>query len=115
MKWLIDEMLPPALADELNALGHDACTVIAIGLGSADDATVYTAALDHNRVMVTENASDFAALVADRLARGEECVPVVLVRKADHPGGGALAHHLARQLDRWAAHNPEPYPGPHWP
>ena len=115
MKWLIGEMLPPAIASELNAMGHDAVSVAAAGLGGAPDDVVYAEALANDRVMVTENASDFAAIVAQRHANDEPCVPVVLVRKSDHPSGGALAHHLARSLNRWAASSPDPYPGPHWP
>ena len=115
MKWLLDEMLPPAIASELNAMGHDAVSVAAAGLGGAPDDVVYAEALANDRVMVTENASDFAAMVAQRLAQDQPCVPVVLVRKADRPRGGALAHHLANRLHEWANRNPDPYPGPHWP
>lgn len=115
MKWLIDEMLPPATAGELDALGHDALSVAEAGLAGAPDEGVYAEALAQGRVVVTENSSDFVAIVAQRLADEQPCMPVVLVRKADHPHGGALAHHLARHLHRWATHNPDPYPGPHWP
>lgn len=108
-------MLPPATAGELDALGHDALSVAAVGLVGADDETVYAEALSQDRVVVTENAADFAAIVAQRLADDQPCVPVVLVRKADHTPGGALAHHLARHLHQWATRNPDPYPGPHWP
>ena len=115
MKWLIDEMLPPATAGELNALGHDAFSVAEAGLAGEPDEAVYAEALVQDRVVVTENVSDFAVIVAQRLANEQPCVPVVLVRKADHPHGGGLAHHLARYLHEWATRNPAPYPGPHWP
>ena len=108
-------MLPLATVGELDALGHDAVSAAAAGLGATDDESVYAQAVALNRVVVTENASDFAAIAAQRLANDEPCVPVVLVRKADHPRGGALAHHLAQHLHRWASRNPDPYPGPHWP
>lgn len=108
-------MLPAATAGALNDLGHDAFSVVEVGLAEADDAAVYAAAVERGCVMVTENFADFAALVGQRLANGEACVPVVFVRKRDHPRGGALPVHLARRLDRWAAANAEPYPGVHWP
>ncbi len=108
-------MLPPTTAEELNALGHDAVNTAAAGLAGADDESVYAVALKQSRVVVTENFSDFAAIAAHRLANDYPCTPVVLVRKADHPRGGALAHHLARHLHHWATQNPTPYPGPHWP
>ena len=41
-------------------------------------------------------------------------VPVVFVRKHQHPRGSALAPALARHLHRWATENPKPYPGAHW-
>ncbi|WP_420433503.1 DUF5615 family PIN-like protein [Candidatus Poriferisocius sp.] len=115
MRWLIDEMLPPTTAEELNALGHDAISVAAVGLAGADDESIYAEALKQSRVVVTENFSDFAVIAAHRLANDYPCTPVVLFRKADHPRSGALAHHLARHLHHWATRNPYPYPGPHWP
>ena len=108
-------MLPLATAEELNALGHDSISVAATGLAGAADESVYAEALKQSRVVVTENFSDFAAIVTHRLANGDPCVPVVLVRKANYPRGGALAHHLARHLHQWATQNPHPYPGHHWP
>lgn len=115
MRWLIDEMLPPATADELNERGHEALSVAAAGLAATDDAIVYAAAVDQDRVMVTENFADFSVVFAQRLAGEQPCVALVFVRKKDYPRGGALASHLAAHLHRWATDNPDPYPGPHWP
>lgn len=115
MRWLIDEMLPQATATELGALGHDAVSVIDAGLTETGDVVIYQQAVDEHRVVVTENFADFSRIVEARFGRGEPCVPVVFVRKRSFPRGGALAHHLARHLDRWSADNPDPYPGPHWP
>ena len=115
MRWLLDEMLLPATADELNALGHDAIGVAASGLAETDDATIYAAAVDQGGTMVTENFADFGVIVTQRLAGEEPCVPLVFVRKNDFPRGSALASHLARHLHRRATDNTDPYPGPHWP
>lgn len=115
MRWLIDEMLPPATAVELKSLGHDAVGVADAGLRGDDDATVYAAAVEQQRIMVTENFADFAAIVTDRLAANEPSIPVVFVRKRHHPRGSALAPALARHLHEWAVKNPKPYPGVHWP
>ena len=38
-----------------------------------------------NRVVVTENFSDFSTIAAQRLANGDPCTPVVFVRKARPP------------------------------
>ena len=115
MKWLIDEMLPPATAAELTVLGHEALSVAEAGLGGSNDDTVYEAAVEHQSVIVTENFADFATTTNDRLAAGAPCVPVVFVRKHQHPRGSALAPALARHLHGWSVANPNPYPGVHWP
>lgn len=115
MRWLIDEMLPPATAAELNALGHDAVGVAEAGLAGCDDAAVYETAVEQQRLVVTENVADFATITKDRLAAGETSVAVVFVRKHQHSRGSALAPALARHLHRWATENPKPYPGAHWP
>ena len=87
LRWLIDEMLSPATAAELAALGHEALTVAEAGLGGSDGATVYETAVEQQRVIVTENFADFATITNDRLTAGAPCVPVVFVRKRQHPVG----------------------------
>lgn len=57
-----------------------------------------------DRVIVTENASDFAAVSA---------CPVLLVLKAWWPTA-SLTTSLASALDRWAAANPPPGRRAHW-
>lgn len=104
MRFLIDSMLPPRVADLLSAAGHDATTPTQLGAHNLpDDVLVQLAAAD-NRVIVTENASDFAAITA---------CPVLLVRKAWWPGA-SLAETLASALDRWAKANAEPGRWAHW-
>ena len=115
MRWLIDEMLPIAVADHLHQLGHDALGVAAAGLAETDDTVIYAAAVEQDRVVVTENFADFSVIVTQRVASDEPCVPVLFIRKQDFPRGGSLAPHLADHLHRWAPANPDPYPGPHWP
>jgi hypothetical protein len=113
--WLIDEMLPPAAAVELQRLGHDACSVSDVGLAGTSDDTVYDHAVSEQRIVVTENFADFARIVEQRQAHDQPCVAVVFGRKRAFPRGGALAVHLAQHLHEWAARHPDPYPGVHWP
>ncbi len=97
-------MLPPAVAEALDALGHDCATPSKLSAHNlADDVLVQLASVD-GRVIVTENASDFAAVT--------DC-PVLFVLKSWWPAG-SLASNLASALDRWAKANPEPGPWPHW-
>ena len=115
MRWLLDEMLPPATAAELRILGHDALTAVEAGLGGEDDAGVYEAAKEQGRIVVTENFADFATLVTDAQATNENPVTVIFVRKNSYARGSALGPALARHLHDWAVANPSPYPGIHWP
>ena len=98
MKFVINSMLPPRLAELLDAAGHDARTPTQLGAHNLpDDVLVQLAAAD-DRVIVTDNASDFAAITA---------CPVLLVRKAWWPAA-SLAETLAGALDRWAKTNAAP-------
>jgi predicted nuclease of predicted toxin-antitoxin system len=114
VRWLIDEMLPPDTATELNRRGHDGTSVASLGLAGQADPVVFDRVVAEGRVVVTENIADFAALLDQRLRNDEPAVPVVFVRKADLPRRGALPHHLAERLHTWAEANPDPYLGPHW-
>lgn len=115
MKWLIDEMFPHAVAEELRDKGHDAVAVFELEMQGALDDEVFERAVKEKRVVVTENFVDFAALVERRQADDDPCTPVVFVRKLSFPAGGALPAHLAEHLDLWAEANPDPYEGLHWP
>ena len=104
MRFLIDSMLPPRVAELLGEHGHDATTPTQLGAHNLpDDVLVQLAAAD-DRVIVTENASDFAATTA---------CPVLLIRKAWWPTA-SLAQTLAGALDRWAKANAEPGRWAHW-
>lgn len=108
-------MLPPATAAELVALGHEGVSVVDAGLSGSSDDVLYALAVEEKRVFVTENFADFATIPKERVARDKPGVPAVFVRKQDFPRGGALAPNLARHLHAWAADNPDPFPGVHWP
>jgi predicted nuclease of predicted toxin-antitoxin system len=115
VKWLIDEMLPPTTAAELNHRGHDAIHVNDLGLAGAADPVVFDAAVTQARIVVTENFADYATLLDQRLRHDQPAVPVVFVRKSDLPRRGALGMRLAERLHTWAASHPDPYLGVHWP
>src|SRR5438067_12979971 len=97
-------MLPPQVADRLNDIGHDAVTPTTLGAHSLPDDILIELASVERRVIVTENASDFA--------RATACT-VLLVRKSWWPSEG-LASRMAEVLDRWAAANADPGPWAHW-
>jgi predicted nuclease of predicted toxin-antitoxin system len=115
LRWLLDEMLPPPAAALLRDLGHDAVSVLEIGLAAASDDVVYERAVRDQRVMVTENFADYAIVLRERQMQGRACVPVVFVRRVDLPRRGALASRLVARLVAWGEANPEPAVGLHWP
>jgi predicted nuclease of predicted toxin-antitoxin system len=59
VKFLLDENLSHVHAGMLRSLGHDAVTVIDMGLGGADDSAVRAAAIASARILVTLDG-DFA-------------------------------------------------------
>lgn len=97
-------MLPPDTAELLAAAGHDATTPAQLGAHNLPDETLIALAAAQLRVIVTENASDFASVTA---------CPVLLVRKAWWPSE-SLAHKLAAALDRWACTNQQPGSWAYW-
>ena len=104
MRFLLDGMLPPQAAERLNAVGHDAVTPAQLGAHNLPDDVLVQIATAEARVIVTENASDFAQVTT--------CA-VLFVRKSWWPAEG-LATSLAGALNRWAAAHPDPGSWPHW-
>ena len=104
MRLLIDSMLPPLVAELLDARGHDATTPSKLGAHNLSDAALIEVATVERFVIVTENASDFASV--------DSC-PVLLVRKSWWPSR-SLSERLAASVDRWVLANPDPGQWAHW-
>jgi hypothetical protein len=104
VKFLVDSMLPPRVADLLVASGHDAVTPDGLGAHNLPDDVLVQHASRDGRVIVTENAVDFAQVTT--------CT-VLLVRKAWWPTR-TLAERIATAVDRWATSNPDPGLWAHW-
>lgn len=104
MRFVIDAMFPPEVAERLNVAGHDAVTPAQRGAHNLPDEVLVQVATAEHRVVVTENATDFAHVTT---------CPVLFVLKAWWPSP-SLASDLADALDRWAAAHPDPGPWPHW-
>jgi predicted nuclease of predicted toxin-antitoxin system len=69
VKFLIDMPLSPALAQSLQARGHDAVPASAIGLGRAPDAEIIRRARDEARTVITADL-DYPPLLALTNASG---------------------------------------------
>lgn len=107
MKFVLDEMYPPAAAERLrDRHDHDAVHVAEAGFRATEDAEIAAVARAEGRVMVTDDVADYAM---------ERAHVLVFVRKRRLPAGGGQAAALADVLARWATANPAPYVGAHWP
>lgn len=104
MRFLIDSMLPPQVAEHLRAAGHEATTPAGLGAHNLPDDLLIQLASGERLVIVTENASDFA--------HATTCT-VVFVRKSWWPQA-TMAASLAAALGRWATVHPDPGPWAHW-
>lgn len=63
-------MYPPALAEVLRSFGIETSTVAEWGLAGRSDTEVLDAAVADNRVLLTENVSDFARIAAELTTAG---------------------------------------------
>lgn len=68
MRFLVDNSLSPRLARLLVEAGHDVIHVRDLGLGGADDATIFDAASHEQRVIIAQD-TDFGTILATRQAR----------------------------------------------
>ena len=100
MKLLLDEQFDPVIAEGLRQKGIDAVAVQRErpDLESQDDEVVLRAATAEHRVLVTNNAQDFAPLVEDFGLRGETHFGVVLTNDSTFPRSKAGVGLLVRAL-----------------
>lgn len=101
MRLLLDEMLPPAIAVELRARGHDVEAVAArLDLVTQEDPVIFAAAQTEGRVVVTENIGDFRLLAANALGRGVGHHGLMLAAsRRFRRGSASYLGHLVRLLD----------------
>jgi predicted nuclease of predicted toxin-antitoxin system len=115
VRFLIDEMFSPDVAEQLRDAGHDAMHVSELSMQAATDGDLLTLATAQARTVVTENASDFLPLLDARIAAGMTVTPVVIALKSNLPrGSGAMSRALATRLDAWAQDVSDPYHYVHW-
>jgi predicted nuclease of predicted toxin-antitoxin system len=108
LSLLIDEMYPPAVADQLRRRGHDVTAVTERPeLRALDDQEVFATTQQEHHAVVTENVVDFIPL-ADAVDQrgGTTMVWSSSVPPSTRGGQGALGHRV-RALD-CLLHDPPP-------
>lgn len=93
MKIKLDENLPLRLVSALESLGHDVDTVEDEGLSGESDETVWHAAQQENRFLITQDL-DFSD--TRRFQSGTHS-GILLVRLRE-PGANALLHHIVSAM-----------------
>lgn len=100
---LLDEMLSPTIADQLRQRGHDVYAITErpdlVGL---PDEQVLVLGSDEDRVVVTLNIADFAALNSVWHSQGRSHAGLVYVSTATFPQDRAFVGNLVSSLDRAA-------------
>jgi predicted nuclease of predicted toxin-antitoxin system len=86
MRLLDDNSVSWRVARDLRAIGFDAVHVSSLGMGEADDPSIFALAVRERRVLLTQD-SDFSAIHAS----SAEAVGVILLRLGDgRPGSQSL-------------------------
>lgn len=98
---LLDEMLSPTIAGQLRERGHDVYAITQrpdlVGIA---DGHVLALGADEDRVVVTLNIADFAALHSDWQAQGRSHAGLVYVSTATFPQDRAFLGALVGSLDK---------------
>lgn len=102
MKLLLDEMYPPAIAEQLRARGHDVDAVTARAeLRSLPDDAIFATAQQEHRAVVTENIGDFCPIADAADLRGLPHHGLILVDPAQYARGNPRTiGRMVTELDR---------------
>lgn len=88
MKLVLDEMYPPAIAEQLRARKHDVDAVTARPeLRALTDTDLFALAQTEQRAVVTENIADFSAIADEYDRRGQPHHGLVLAAHGSYPRG----------------------------
>jgi predicted nuclease of predicted toxin-antitoxin system len=103
-RLMLDEMFSPQIAQLLARDGVD-CVCVADDrlLSGRDDETVLIAAIDQQRVLVTNNVIDFEPLRRNRAALEQSVPPLIYTDDATVPRGRNYIGQLAAALRQAAA------------
>jgi len=101
-------MYPPSFAHALGEQGHDAIAVKSrADLVGRTDAALLAIATEEQRVLVSENARDFAALAAMLAERGQVHAGIVLVNPRRFPRTADGVARFVAACERLAVSRPD--------
>jgi predicted nuclease of predicted toxin-antitoxin system len=98
--FLLDEMISPRVAEQLQKSGIEIRAVCGSELAGRDDRSIFRAAIAEGRMMVTYNISDFSVVYADLLKEGVTVPGLVFVDEGTIPNSDVQG--LVRALTRLA-------------
>ena len=117
MKLLLDEMYPPAIAEQLRERGRDTEAVTARAeLRALADADIFALAQQERRAVVTENVADFSMIADVYDQRGQAHHGLVLVPASRYPRGNPRTiGNMVKALDELAGEQiADPTSPRHW-
>jgi predicted nuclease of predicted toxin-antitoxin system len=101
---LLDEMLSPAIADDLVSRGIDCRAVAAdVLLRALSDLEIFEGALHEGRVLVTNNVPDFESLRRAREAAAGEAPGLIYTSDVTFPRAKAYVVRLVTALENAAS------------
>ena len=118
LRLLVDEMYPPAIAEQLRDRKHDVEAVTERPeLRALADTDLFALAQHEQRAVVTENNDDFSVIASGYDQRGQAHHGLVLVPPGSYPLGRAgTIGRMVTELDMLLAERPEATPTSmrHW-
>jgi hypothetical protein len=118
LRLLVDEMYPPAIAEQLRDRKHDVEAVTERPeLRALADTDLFALAQHEQRAVVTENIDDFSVIASGYDQRGQAHHGLVLVPPGSYPHGRAgTIGRMVTELDMLLAERPEATPTSmrHW-
>lgn len=118
MRLLIDEMYPPAIAEQLRDRAHDVEAVTERAeLRGLADIEIFAQAQREQRAVVTENIADFSVIVDGYDQRGQGHYGLTFVPADTHPRGNPrTVGRMVVELSQLLSEHPEETPTSlrHW-
>lgn len=98
MRLLLDEMLPPAVAEALRDRGHEVSAVAERReLRGSSDRAIFERGLVEERAIVTQNVADFRMLATEARRAGREAPLLLFTSSRAWPRGSS--HPIGRLVE----------------